>query len=271
MHSLLTGAGVSTESGLPDYRGVGGLWGTRRFEELASIELWRREPEEFWQFYAQRLAGARRRRSRMPGTSRSPSWSGSATSAASSHRTSTASIVPRAVASRWSSTGRLPRSSACSCGFRGSSEIAEAQLRENVAVPACPACSANLKPAVVLFGELLPPALSRAHAALEECDLLICCGSSLQVYPVAGFPVWVHEQGGTIAIVNLGPTGADRRATVRLELKSGRPSRRSSGASPVYSEGAYATRWSVSRRLSPLARAALSATVTRCVGVPPYA
>ena len=88
-------------------------------------------------------------------------------------------------------------------------------------MPACPACAANLKPAVVLFGELLPPALTRAHRELDACDLLICCGSSLQVYPVAGFPAWVHGRGGTVAIVNIGTTGADATATVRLVLETG--------------------------------------------------
>ena len=217
---VLTGAGVSTESGLPDYRGVGGLWRNRRFEELASIELWRREPAEFWQFYAERLAGLSEAK---PNAGHFAIAELERLGHVRSVLTQNVDGLHRAAGSRelLELHGTLADVQCLSCGFRGSSEIAEAQLRENVAVPACPACSANLKPAVVLFGELLPPALSRAHAALEECDLLICCGSSLQVYPVAGFPVWVHEQGGTIAIVNLGPTGADRRATVRLELKSG--------------------------------------------------
>ena len=117
--------------------------------------------------------------------------------------------------------GTLAEVQCLSCGFRGSSEIAETQLRARIAVPACPACAANLKPAVVLFGELLPPALTRAHRELDACDLLICCGSSLQVYPVAGFPAWVQGRGGTVAIVNIGPTGADATATVRLELETG--------------------------------------------------
>ena len=220
-HALvLTGAGVSTESGLPDYRGVGGLWRNRRFEELASIELWRREPEEFWQFYAERLAGLSEAK---PNAGHLAIAELERLGHIRSVLTQNVDGLHRAAGSRelLELHGTLAEVECLSCGFRGPSEIAEAQMSENVAVPACPTCAANLKPAVVLFGELLPPALGLAHAALEACDLLICCGSSLQVYPVAGFPARVHDLGGTIAIVNLGPTGADRTATVRLDLKSG--------------------------------------------------
>jgi NAD-dependent deacetylase len=220
-HALvLTGAGVSTESGLPDYRGTDGLWRTRRFEELASIEMWRREPEEFWQFYAERL-----------------SMLSEATPNAGHHaiaelerlglvrRVLTQNVdgLHRAAGSRelLELHGTLAEVECLGCGFRGPTEIAEAQLTAGVDVPACPACTANLKPAVVLFGELLPPALAQAHADLAVCDLLICCGSSLQVYPVAAFPAFVDGSGGAIVIVNIGPTGADATATVKMELSTG--------------------------------------------------
>ncbi len=117
--------------------------------------------------------------------------------------------------------GTLSEVECPTCGFRGPKQIAEAQLEAGATVPLCPACGANLKTAVVLFGELLPPALGAAHAELSRCDLLICCGSSLQVYPVAAFPERVHGNGGEIAVVNLGPTGADQVARVQLDMSTG--------------------------------------------------
>jgi NAD-dependent deacetylase len=220
-HALvLTGAGVSTESGLPDYRGTNGLWRTRRFEELASIEMWRREPEEFWLFYAERLTSLLDAK---PNTGHLAIAELERRGLVRRVLTQNVDGLHRAAGSRdpLELHGTLAEVECLSCGFRGSNEIAEAQLDAGVAAPACPVCAAILKPAVVLFGELLPPALTRAHIDLAACDLLICCGSSLQVYPVAGFPGWVHGQGGAIAIVNIGPTGADRTATVRLELETG--------------------------------------------------
>ena len=220
-HALvLTGAGVSTESGLPDYRSAGGLWQTRRFEELASIEMWRREPEEFWRFYAERLASL---------SEAEPNAGHLAIAELERlgfvRRVLTQNVdgLHRAAGSRepLELHGTLAEVECLACGFRGAKEVAEDQLGAGVAVPTCPMCAANLKPAVVLFGELLPPALSRAHADLMVCDLLICCGSSLQVHPVAGFPAFVAGQGGTIAVVNLGPTSADHTATVRLSLRTG--------------------------------------------------
>ena len=220
-HALvLTGAGVSTESGLPDYRSADGLWGTRRFEELAHIEMWRSEPEEFWRFYRERL-------SLLHEAQPNP---GHLAIAELERRglvrrvlTQNVDGLHRAAGSRepLELHGTLSEVECLACGFRGPSEIAETQLARGAAVPACPDCGANLKPAVVLFGELLPPALGEAESELSSCDLLICCGSSLQVYPVAGFPARVHAHGGDIAIVNLGPTGADAGARVRIDMKTG--------------------------------------------------
>lgn len=220
-HALvLTGAGTSTESGLPDYRGAAGLWSDRRFEELAHIEMWRREPEEFWRFYAARLAlldGAR------------PNAGHAAIAELEHlglvHRVLTQNVdgLHRAAGSRapLELHGTLAEVECLACGFRGPRQIAESQLAAGSAVPICPSCGANLKPAVVLFGELMPPALADAQAELARCDLLLCCGSSLQVYPVAAFPRHVHANGGEIAIVNLGPTDADDIAGVSIEMKVG--------------------------------------------------
>ena len=220
-HALvLTGAGVSTESGLPDYRGSGGLWANRHFEELAHIDMWRREPEEFWRFYGERLSGI---------SEAQPNAGHLAIAELERrglvHRVLTQNVdgLHRAAGSRepLELHGTLSEVECLACGFRGSKAIAEAQLAAGAPVPLCPACGANLKPAVVLFGELLPPALGEAISELSRCDLLICCGSSLQVYPVAAFPEHVRGNGGEIAVVNLGPTAADRLARVRLELRTG--------------------------------------------------
>jgi len=220
-HALvLTGAGVSTESGLPDYRSSGGLWANRQFEELAHIDMWRREPEEFWRFYAERLSAV---------SDAQPNAGHLAIAELERrglvHRVLTQNVdgLHRAAGSRepLELHGTLSEVECLGCGFRGPKAVAEAQLGTGAPVPLCPACDANLKPAVILFGELLPPALGEAHAELGRCDLLICCGSSLQVYPVAFFPERVLGNGGEIAVINVGRTGADGVARVRLALRTG--------------------------------------------------
>jgi NAD-dependent deacetylase len=83
-------------------------------------------------------------------------------------------------------------------------------------VPRCD-CGAALKPGVVLFGEMLPmDAFARAEALAAGADLMLCIGSSLEVYPVAGLPEITLAGGGNIAILTQGPTPFDRRATVRM-------------------------------------------------------
>ena len=220
-HALvLTGAGVSTESGLPDYRGSDGLWGARRFEELAHIEMWRSEPEEFWAFYGRRLAHLGEAQPNaghvaIAELERLGFVRRVLTQNVDGLHRAAGSVAPLEL------HGTLAEVECLACGFRGPKEIAAVQLGAGAAVPLCPACGQNLKPAVVLFGEMLPPALQEAHAELSRCDLIVCCGSSLRVFPVAMFPERVLSNGGEIAVVNLGPTGADHRARVRIELATG--------------------------------------------------
>ena len=219
-HALvLTGAGVSTESGLPDYRGSNGLWRNRRFEELAHIETWRNEPEAFWAFYRERIDVLGQARPN----------DGHRAIAELERRAYVARVLRQNVDGLHRAAGSDPLElhgtladvECLVCGFRGPTEIAATQLRDGVAVPRCPVCDAPLKPAVTLFGELLPPAIGEAERELVGCDLLLCCGSTLQVYPVADLPYDVHRRGGVVAIVNVGPTGADHIAEVRIDARTG--------------------------------------------------
>jgi NAD-dependent deacetylase len=219
-HALvLTGAGVSTESGLPDYRSSDGLWRNRRFEELAHIETWRREPEAFWTFYRERIDVLARARPN----------DGHRAIAELERRGVVARVLTQNVDGLHRAAGSDPLElhgtlaevECLACGLRGPTELAAAQLANGAAVPRCPVCQAPLKPAVTLFGELLPPALGEAELELAGCDVLLCCGSTLQVYPVASFADDVDRRGGAVAIVNLGPTGADHLAAVRLDARTG--------------------------------------------------
>ena len=83
--------------------------------------------------------------------------------------------------------------------------------------PECIACIAPLKPDVVLFGEMLPEAaIADAHALAAEADLMICIGSSLEVYPVATLPGVARDAGARLALVTQGPTPYDDDADVKL-------------------------------------------------------
>lgn len=216
----LTGAGMSTESGLPDYRGTTGLWRNRRFEQLASLPMWRAHPEEFWAFYAERLralAAAAPNRGHL--------------ALAELERRGLVGLVVtqnvdglhQAAGSRavFEAHGTLAEVECLTCRWRGPAATAHAQLDEGARVPTCPRCEAILKPTVVLFGEMLPPGFLAVPARVEACDLLLCCGTSLGVPPVALLPSHALRAGAALAIVNLGPTACDAVATVRIEGRTG--------------------------------------------------
>ena len=104
------------------------------------------------------------------------------------------------------------------CGARVGLERVLELLELSESAPECSACAEPLKPDVVLFGELLPErALSEAQALALDADLMVCVGSSLEVYPVAGLPAITRGAGGRLALVTQGPTPYDDDAEVKLD------------------------------------------------------
>jgi NAD-dependent deacetylase len=109
--------------------------------------------------------------------------------------------------------GSIATASCPACGRREAREQVVALLP----LPRCTDCGTALKPDVVMFGELLPPAaIDRATALAQEAALLLVVGSSLEVWPVAGLPEETLRHGGLLAIVNRDSTPYDRRAALAL-------------------------------------------------------
>ena len=217
---VLTGAGVSTESGIPDFRSPGGLWAEFDPLEYGSIEAFRADPAKVWRFYAPRFSVL---------TEAEPNDAHRALAALERaghvHAVVTQNIdlLHERAGSRdvIEVHGSIRTSTCPGCGERY--ELGRVlELLADAPVPACPACGAVLKPDVVFFGELLPQeAIDRAFALAASAGLLLVVGSALEVHPVAGLPYETLNAGGAVAIVNRGPTAFDSRATLKLDGSAG--------------------------------------------------
>ena len=217
---VLSGAGVSTESGIPDFRSPQGLWAQFDPFEYGSIEAFRADPEKVWRFYAPRFSVL---------TDAEPNAAHRALA-----RLEEAGLVRAVVTQnidllheRAGSRevvevhGSIRTSSCPGCGT-SYPLLRVLELLEDEGVPRCPACGAVLKPDVVFFGELLPEeAIDRAFALAREAALLLVVGSALEVYPVAGLPLETLDAGGAVAIVNRGSTAFDARATLKVDGSAG--------------------------------------------------
>jgi NAD-dependent protein deacetylase/lipoamidase len=213
----LTGAGVSVPSGIPDFRSPGtGLWEKVDPMEVAHIDVFRRDPERFWSFYGDRFATLREKE---------PNGAHAALVALEERGlldaviTQNIDMLHRRAGSREliEVHGTIATSSCLDCGETVSLGEARARLAADGAMPRCD-CGQPLKPDVVLFGEMLPPgAMERAAELAAHADLLLCVGSSLEVYPVAGLPEVTLRAGGRLALVTQGPTPYDTAATVKLD------------------------------------------------------
>jgi NAD-dependent deacetylase len=213
----LTGAGISVPSGIPDFRTPGkGLWEEVDPMEVAHIDAFERDPARFWSFYRPRLES-------LSGVQPNPAHE----ALAELERRGLLEAVitqnidmlhTRAGSKRVIEVHGSIRTASCTgCGERYSIDEVE-DLFDAAGVAVCGACGGKVKPDVVLFGELLPAAaMAEAEALASGAELMLCVGSSLEVYPVAGLPSVTLERGGRIAIVTKGRTPYDAEATVRME------------------------------------------------------
>ena len=213
----LTGAGISVPSGIPDFRSPGtGLWARVDPMAVAHIDAFRRDPARFWGFYGQRFTILDGKR---------PNAAHRAL-AELERRGLLDAVITQNIDGLHAAAGtrellEVHGSVATSVCLVDGAELPldEVRRRLDAAPDGIPRCDDGhpLKPGVVLFGELLPEAeMERATAYASEADLLLCVGSSLEVFPVADLPRLTLAGGGEIAIVTQGPTPYDRHAAVRL-------------------------------------------------------
>jgi NAD-dependent deacetylase len=212
---VLTGAGISTESGVPDFRSAGGIWAEFDPLEVATLDAFLAQPERVWDFYALRLRDL---------ASVEPN-DGHLALAELEERGWVEALVTQNVDGLHARAGSrdvvevhgsIGGADCLACGRH------EDDVARLLPLPRCPRCGEILKPGVVMFGELLPEAaIDRATRLAQEAPLLLVVGTSLEVWPVAGLPAETLANGGRLAIVNRDPTALDPRADVVVHAAAG--------------------------------------------------
>ena len=225
---VLTGAGISTESGIPDFRSPNGIWAHYDPLEYATIDAFLADPVKVWDFYGKRLA--------MLGDAQPND--GHRALAELEDRGWVRAVITQNIDRLHERAGSralvevhgsIGTSSCLDCG----TVVPFDQVVQLLPVPRCPSCERILKPDVVMFGDLLPEeAIARATRLAAQAQLLLVVGSSLEVFPVAGLPLETLATGGTLAIVNRGETQFDSRASVAIDAGAGETLRALAAALP---------------------------------------
>jgi len=219
---VFTGAGVSTESGVPDFRSPGGIWdrfdaGMFDYQRFLNDEMAR---QEHWKML----------RSMGSGTKPNPAHHALARLCISGH---VKAIITQNIDNLHQEAGAPPENvyelhgnmghfHCMDCAFKlGLSEVES--LMDKTEVPVCPECDGVIKPGVIFFGEPLP-ALTVKEAIFQSqtSDLFIVIGSTLTVYPAASMPEYALSSGSRLVIINLTPTPMDNLAEVVIHQKAGK-------------------------------------------------
>lgn len=217
----LTGAGVSAESGIPTFRGEGGLWTKYDPIKVASIEYFMADPSAYWKVSKDRGRVALAARP-------NPGHHALAALEAAGHLVAIVTQNTDGLHQESGSRNVIEvhgsgRTVQClDCGNR--EPRGEVQARLDVEMPPrCKRCGGVfLKPTVVLFGEPMPQAvIQQAFALARQADVMLVVGSSLVVYPVADIPLVAARSGARMVVVNAEPTPLDELAEVVIRGKSG--------------------------------------------------
>ena len=221
---IFTGAGVSTESGIPDFRSPGGIW--ERFDpEDFTYQKFVRDPEarkRQWQM----LRGGE--------LATEPKPNPAHYAIAELDRLGKLDCVITQNVDNLHQRAGVPDDKVfelhgnmqwvvcLSCGRRYPIEQIKTRLDEDEEIPDCEACHGILKPDAVFFGEALPEKVLReATYHSSHCALIIVIGSTLIVYPAAYMPIYAVESGAKLVIINLSSTPMDKQAAVLLRAKAG--------------------------------------------------
>ena len=214
---VLTGAGISAESGVPTFRGEEGLWKKFRPEELANFDAFIRNPDLVWEWYAYRRKLIQDVRPN-PGhyalvemEERFPDFTLVTQNVDNLHRRAGSKRV-------FELHGNIERSYCIECR----TFVPELKLDELKGTPRCEKCGGLIRPDVVWFGELLPPGLfAEAEAAAMRCGVFLSIGTSAVVYPAASLPYTALEHGAYVVVINPERTDLSSHAQETVLGKAG--------------------------------------------------
>lgn len=219
----LTGAGVSTESGIPDFRSDSGLWKKYDPDIYSNIKSYIKDPTKFWNL-AEKIAPTLFKAKPNPGhealaeLENMDILKATITQNIDELHQKAGSVMVYEV------HGNINRFNCFGCRASYSKDQVLRKLKkEKQYPPQCDICAAPLKPSVVLFGESLPTfEIYQSQTLSQKADVMLIAGSSLSVAPVCDLPIYTLNEGGKLIIVNDEKTPLDERAEVVLRYKTGR-------------------------------------------------
>jgi NAD-dependent protein deacetylase/lipoamidase len=218
--TVLTGAGISAASGVPTFRGPGGLWRSVRPEQLATPEAFRRDPRLVWEWYDWRrqvIAACQPNAAHhvLARWSAAPGFTLVTQNVDGLHERAGTRNVIRYHGSIW----RLR----CAAECTDHADWEDLRVPLDRLPPLCPTCGELARPAVVWFGEPIPPAVALAALGAAACDVFLSIGTSSVVYPAAGLIAEARACGAFTVEINPQPTGAAVHLAIAMSAEQALP------------------------------------------------